>query len=343
MVMKKGGRILPQQGGFYVHAMSRVVNRQFVLGDAEKEYFCDLMRSLAEFSGLEIVTYVVMDNHFHMLLEIPEPQEISDKELLRRLSLVSDKGQVGEVRQRLERFKAYKTSTAYDQERELHLKRMYNLGFFMKALKQQFTRWYNRKHKRKGTLWEAKYKSVVVEGAGNPLETMAAYIDLNPVRAGICSDPKDYRWCGYADALGGSKKARAGLTVIADLYGASVDWRMVRRRYTKTLLGHGLERGVDEAGKALKKGFTREEVQRRWENDEPLRKRELMRCRVRYFSDGVVFGSNEFVDNFFNDQRDRFSERRKTGSRAMAGGDWQGLCTVRDLRVDVINASEAFG
>ena len=250
--------------------------------------------------------------------------------MLRRLSLIWDKGQVGEVRQRLERFKAYANPKAYNDERAKHCARMYDLGEFMKALKQQFTRWYNRKHKRKGTLWEARYKSVVVEGDGNPLETMAAYIDLNPVRAGICNDPKDYRWCGYAEALGGSKKARVGLTVIAQLHEASTDWRMVRRRYTRTLLGHGLERGMDEAGKALKKGFTREEVQRRWDNDEPLRKRELMRCRVRYFSDGVVLGSKQFVDDFFEDHRNRFSKKRKTGSRAMAGGDWQGLCTVRD-------------
>ena len=105
----------------------------------------------------------------------------------------------------------------------------------------------------------------------------------------------------------------------------------------------GLSGALIKRGKALRKGFTREEVQRRCDNDEPLRKRDLMRCRVRYFSDGVVLGSKQFVDDFFEDQRDRFSKKRKTGSRVMGGGDWQGLCTVRDLRVDVINASEAFG
>jgi exodeoxyribonuclease V beta subunit len=40
---------------------------------------------------------------------------------------------------------------------------------------------------------------------------MAAYIDLNPVRAGLVKDPKDYRWCGYAEALSGSRRAQRGL------------------------------------------------------------------------------------------------------------------------------------
>ena len=85
----------------------------------------------------------------------------------------------------------------------------------MKALKQRFSVWYNREHQRVGTLWEERYKSVLVEGAGEVLATMAAYIDLNPVRAGIVCDPKEYRWCGYAEALAGKKPAREGLGIVA--------------------------------------------------------------------------------------------------------------------------------
>jgi putative transposase len=71
----------------------------------------------------------------------------------------------------------------------------------MKTLKQRFSVWYNRNHRRYGTLWADRFKSVLVEGSGNPLQTMAAYIDLNPVRAGIVEDPKEYRFSGYAEAV----------------------------------------------------------------------------------------------------------------------------------------------
>ena len=62
-----------------------------------------------------------------------------------------------------------------------------------------------RRHGRKGTLWEDRFRSVLVEGAGLALATMAAYIDLNPVRAGMVEDPKDYRWSGYGAAMAGRK------------------------------------------------------------------------------------------------------------------------------------------
>ena len=49
---------------------------------------------------------------------------------------------------------------------------------------QRFTQWFNGTHKRTGTLWEDRFKSVIVED-GIAAKTMAAYIDLNPMRAGM--------------------------------------------------------------------------------------------------------------------------------------------------------------
>ena len=54
-----------------------------------------------------------------------------------------------------------------------------------------------------------------------------------------------------------------------------------------------------------------------------LSKADLLRCRVRYFSDGMTFGSNEFVDGVFKKVRDRFGENRKSGARPMTGVGWK--------------------
>ena len=77
---------------------------------------------------------------------------------------------------------------------------MNDLSIFMKQLKGYFAQQYNRRHKRYGTLWSERFKSVLLEG-GPAVAAIAAYIDLNPVRAGLCEDPKDYRYCGYAEAI----------------------------------------------------------------------------------------------------------------------------------------------
>ena len=74
--------------------------------------------------------------------------------------------------------------------------RMYDLSVFMKSLLERFTKWFNRTHSRSGTLWEDRFKSVIVE-SGVAARTMAAYIDLNPVRAGMVKDPADYCWSSY--------------------------------------------------------------------------------------------------------------------------------------------------
>jgi hypothetical protein len=92
---------------------------------------------------------------------------------------------------------------------------MHDLSEFMKTLLQRFTRWHNTRTNRRGNLWEETFKSVIVED-GLAAKTMAAYIDLNPVRAGMVSDPAEYRWSSYGEAMGGGakgngKKARAGL------------------------------------------------------------------------------------------------------------------------------------
>ena len=90
-----------------------------------------------------------------------------------------------------------------------YLYRMCDLSQFMKVLKQRFTQWFNKRHGRRGTLWEDYFKSVLVED-GYTARVMSAYIDLNPLRAGIVNDPARYRWSSYGAAVAGDRLARGG-------------------------------------------------------------------------------------------------------------------------------------
>ena len=78
------------------HVISRVVDRRFVLGDEEREHFKMLMRMMENFSGCRVLSYCIMSNHFHLLLEVP-PRETEMVEGL------DDTGEDGEVTQ-VERF-----------------------------------------------------------------------------------------------------------------------------------------------------------------------------------------------------------------------------------------------
>lgn len=57
------------EGTSYYHCLSRVVDRRFIFGEEEKEHFVALMRKLEAFHGMRVVTYCVMSNHFHLLIE----------------------------------------------------------------------------------------------------------------------------------------------------------------------------------------------------------------------------------------------------------------------------------
>ena len=121
-----------------------------------------------------------MSNHFHVLLDVPDPEgvpQLTEEILLEKLALLYPKSAVLTVKQELERAKDHPNWRQEILDR--YQSRMGRLDLFMKELKQRFTQWYNRNNHRKGTLWEDRYKSVLVEGNENALITMSAFIDFN--------------------------------------------------------------------------------------------------------------------------------------------------------------------
>ena len=69
------------EGQSFYHCVSRVVDRQFIFqttghGSPEAERFVLLMRRLEAFSGVRVLTYSLMSDHFHLLCEVPQAQEL---------------------------------------------------------------------------------------------------------------------------------------------------------------------------------------------------------------------------------------------------------------------------
>lgn len=312
------------------HLISRVVERRFAFGAEEKEKFRTLMRMTENFTGCRVLSYCIMSNHFHILLEVPPKGALalSDEDLLRRVAVFYPKWKVAELKERLA---AAADSPALHAELvEAYAYRMHDLSEFMKMLLQRFSSWFNRRHERRGRLWEQRFKSVLVED-GTAARTMAAYIDLNPVRGGICKDPADYRWSSYGEAVAGGRRARAGLVRAwrghQGVTGTARGWAQggLSRDYREVLLGKvRVERSGPERG----------EFDGR-EGD--LRISRVVRHRVRYFTDGAVIGGRGFVDEVFKRCREYFGPKRTSGARrprgalsALKGELW----SARDLRVD---------
>jgi putative transposase len=320
------------EGTGYYHVMSRAIEGRFIFGPAEREWFVETMRRLEQFCGLRIITYAVLSSHWHILMEAPAHQEISDAELIRRIDILYDRPTAREIRRQLDELRKAGDHEAAERVKGAYTYRMYDLSEFCKSLKQRFSQYYNKKQGRCGPLWNQRFKSILVEGSRNALLTMAAYIDLNAVRAGIVSDPKDYRWCGYGEAVVGSAVAREGLALVMRAMGLEPSWSNVGRQYRQYLYVQGQQKDTPPN----RPGFSAEQVKEVVESGGRLARHEVLRCRVRYFSDGLVLGSREFVESVFGRYREQFGLKRKSGARGMKYAEWDGLSTMRDLRKAVI-------
>jgi putative transposase len=319
------------EGHSFYHCVSRVVDGRFIFqttghGSAEAERFLRLMRDLEAFSGVGVLTYALMANHFHLLCEIPEPRVLPESELLERIEAGFGRARRQGLEQQLARLRQQPDGLErIERLLNRYRRRMYDISIFLKELKGRFAQWYNRRHNRYGVLWAERFKSVLLQG-GQAVAAVAAYIDLNAVRAGLCADPKDYRYCGYAEALGnGSPVARQGISTILD-QPRTTSWEEISRQYRKHLFltGSSSERPVfDQA--------TSQEVVDQQQGELSLQER--LRCRIRYFSDGVILGSRSFVESHFDRLRQKLGYKRQRPARSLEALGSPTLWVFRDLRV----------
>ena len=128
------------------HVISPVVDRRHALGTEEKVKFRTLMRMQENFTGCRVLSYCLMDNHFHLLLEVPPMVEggISDVELLTRLAAIYGEDFVAGVAQELADARAgddASESGMAEAVAAIHKRftyRMQDLAESMKGLLQRF-------------------------------------------------------------------------------------------------------------------------------------------------------------------------------------------------------------
>jgi hypothetical protein len=306
------------------HCISRVVGRQKLLDGLGKEKLVEILGRLSAFCDLEVLTYCMMSNHFHVLVRVPPPPELSDEALLEKLSAFYGETGILTVLAR----ESLRDRGRIDADiRESVVSRMGDVSAFMKEFKQRFSRWYNRQTGRFGTLWAERFTSVLVENSPETLRIVAAYIDLNPVRAGLVQDPKDYRFCGYAAALVGASAIRKGLMSFLE----PNDWTQAAAEYRRLLFVTGGAANQSEKH-LLDPAVIRAELARGGE----LGLAQVLRLRVRHFTDGVLLGSKAFVNEMFIRHRDRFGPKRKDGARPIRGVPLPGVSVLRDLRVNTV-------
>ena len=135
------------------HVMSRTAGGQMIFGETEKEAFRLLMWKMARFSGIQILTYAVMGNHFHLLVSVPNREKFvsrfegakGEELLFKHLELLYSKGYLDALQHELKSYRERGLPQLAEELLEKYRKRFCDLSLFVKEIKERFTRWYNKK------------------------------------------------------------------------------------------------------------------------------------------------------------------------------------------------------
>jgi len=296
--MSRLPRFLRKDRTTIYHVVSRTALDGLPMGSEEKDYLLDLIKKFMEVFFVDVLGLAIMGNHLHLVCRVYPEDEASDEEVRRRYQEL-----YGE-----DKFVSPK-------EIDYYRKRWTSLSEFVKDIKQSFSRYYNRKYNRKGYFWGDRFKSMIVED-GITLVNLLAYVDLNPIRAGIVQRPEDYRWCslGYHFQTGnrdGLLSVDFGLKEWNEL-----DPMEIVRKYREFVY----ETGAVDAGKGAV--IDRKIVDRERKRKYKISRVDRFKYRSRYFTEAGIIGSKEFVGEVFDQIKHLLSskdERRFTPLSGIKG------------------------
>jgi len=267
-------RMLLREETAVYHTMSRTALDGFVLGDQEKDRFVDLIRFLSGTYFAEVLGYCVMGNHFHLVVRMRPGDECGDEEIEHRYRNYYGK-----------KAKLLPAQIPFFREKWA------NLSQFLKDLKQRFACYYNDLHERKGYFWGGRFKSVIVQN-GQTLINCLAYVDLNPLRAGLVSTPESYRWCSLGFHV---QTGNRGGWLSADF---GLDGSPKQSHAER--LGQYREFVYEKGGLTPDGSAPRD-----------LSKPDLFRYRTRHFTDSAIIGTKAFVTDCWQRLRKPCSQQRQ--------------------------------
>ena len=298
-------RLKPDHLSLFYHVYNRVAGEPgyFPFGAMEKEHFVQLLHKLNTFFTVKVIAYQVMSNHFHLVIQSPEEMP-NTEEVCRRYALYYPD------RCKLEPSDPYCETLA---------RRMRDISWYMHDLQQQFSTWFNRTRpaRRRGVLWADRFKHTLL-GDSQAVWECLKYVEMNSVRANMVSNPADYRFCSY------------GVWAATGRHPFEENVREVLLPYLRGLY-------LFESIKQLRQSLYDTFVRIRGIQEEPDGKMQLFVLqidrRVRYWVDGLVIGSELFVQDMILRSRGNLRPRPRGFTIARTPDSQRlGLCCYKQLR-----------
>ncbi len=279
------------------HIITRTALQGLPIKDRDNDFLLGLIKKLSAFYFVDVLGFALLGNHFHLVIRMyPESEPTDD-----------------EIKERLQKYYGDELSVTGELVSD-YRKRLTNLGAYVKDIKQGFTRYFNNKYGRKGFFWGDRFKSMIVQD-GLSLVNLLAYVDLNPIRAGIVKKPEDYRWCslGYHAQTGNKEN------LLSIDFGMK-EWnefnpKEIVRKYRQFVY----ETGAVDAGKG--KVIDKKIVVKARKKGYKISRAERFRYRCRYFTDSGIIGGKDFVQEVFDQVKHLLGSKDERKFTSVSGVD----------------------
>lgn len=207
MTVARKHQICVDQTPFY-HVVSRCVRQAFLCGQDDqsgrsfehrRQWLVDRIKKVASVFAIDACSYAIMSNHFHLVLRIGNNTQWTDKQvLLAWLSLYSiptlcQRYLQDDVTDESELNRVKKDITTYRE-------RLCSISWFMKSVNEYIARKANEEDECTGHFWESRFKSQALLDE-RALLTCMAYVDLNPIRAGLAKSLHDSEFTSIKERI----------------------------------------------------------------------------------------------------------------------------------------------
>jgi putative transposase len=296
--MPRTSRMIISDEQAVYHVMSRTALPGFPFGAVENDFLLGLIKRFSKLYFTEILGFCLMGNHFHLLVKMIPEHDFSDADIKKRCEVF------------------YGDDYSFPQENMPYFRgKLSSLSEFIRDIKVNFTRYYNRRHNRRGYLWGDRFKSVIVD-KGETLVNCLAYIDLNPLRAGIVKKPEEYRWSSIGYHIQTNNKDNF-LSTDFGLQEFNVKSEKERvQRYRRYMYHAG---SIDRPEQGKIKVIDPRVLAREKRKDFKINQASRLRYRTRYFTDSGIIGSKEFVTRHYKQFKHLFQSKNEKIPKPIQG------------------------
>jgi len=303
--------VIPDEKAAY-HVISRTALDGLPFDDVDKDKFVKILKRFSLVYFADILGFCMMSNHFHLLVRMYPGEGFSDDD----------------IKLRYKAFHGDDTGFPMTEEGVQYFREKWSsLSKLMQEIKQTFSRHYNKRHSRRGTLWGERFKSVIVQD-GESLINCLAYIDLNPVRAKIVQKPENYRWSSLGYHTQTDNKDNFLSTDFGLVEFGNSDEKERFRRYRRYLYEKGAIKCSDGKNTHV---ISEKVLEKERANNFEISKTNRFLNKTRYFTDSGIIGSKEFVSENYHRFKHMFECKHEKKPKPVKG--FSGLYSLKRLSV----------